>query len=92
MMIPVVPASLNLAWFLVFALKYSGLIVALSGVVVFGWYFVSGNAQAVLSGSEEVPRTSWRGRGPMTGAAIVGAGFILTLLAILLASTLPARL
>jgi hypothetical protein len=84
-------ASLDMAWRLVSALKFGGLIAIFSGIAVFGWYFVGDNAQAARGDSKAVPRSAWRGRGPVRGATIVAAGFVLTGLAIALASTLPGR-
>jgi hypothetical protein len=83
---------LNFAWTFVGVLKFGGLVVALIGVAVFGWYFVRGNAQAARDDSNKVPSSSWRGPGPIFGAKILGFGIALQLLSVLLAVALPGRL
>jgi hypothetical protein len=83
---------LNLAWMFVGVLKFGGLAVALSGVAVFGWYFVRGNAQAARDNADKVPSSSWRGPGPIFGAKILGTGIALQVMSALLAAALPGRL
>ncbi len=80
---------LDVAWPLVGLLKYTGLAAALIGIVIFGWFFVRGNAQ---SESGDVPSSSWRGPGPMLGAKILMVGTLLEIASIGLAVLLPGRL
>ncbi len=62
---------LHLAWMLALALRYGGIIVLFSGVALFGVYFIAGNARAT---DGAIPRSSWRGKGPVKGMKIVGLG------------------
>jgi hypothetical protein len=77
------------AWLLVKLFNYGGLVVALVGVVVFGWYFVGINARAGKGESEEVPRSSWRGKGARRGYWLFGVGIAMQIVSMLLTAVLP---
>ena len=67
---------LSAAWFLVQFLKYIGLAIALLGVVIFGWYFVSINACAARSSRNDVSPEAWRDPGAIRGAKLLGIGIV----------------
>jgi hypothetical protein len=77
---------LHLAWILMISLRYGGVVVVFAGVGVFGVYFIAGNAR-VSDGI--VPRSSWRGAGPVKGIKIVALGIAMLLAAYVLSLFLP---
>jgi hypothetical protein len=82
---------LSAAWLFWKILSVGSLVVALSGVAVFGWHFVRINAQAGRKDAGEIPRESWRGKGAMLGLKILGLGVILWAGAIALGAVLPSQ-
>jgi hypothetical protein len=80
---------INTAWILVKLFSYGGLAVMLIGVAVFGWYFVRINAKAGKGDSQDVPRSSWRGKGARRGYWIFGAGIAMQIAAMILSAILP---
>ncbi|HEY4275382.1 MAG TPA: hypothetical protein VGM68_07865 [Rhizomicrobium sp.] len=83
---------LSLAWMVVALLRYSSLIAALAGVVVFGKNFIGLNARAAQADSAEIPVESWRGPGAVMGAKLLGLGVLLLVASLLLSAMLPPRL
>jgi len=83
---------LDIAWFLVSLIRYGSLVAALLGVVVFGRHFVGINARAAQIGRADIPDESWRGAGAINGFKLVGLGFALLMVSLLLSALLPPRL
>ena len=79
----------HLTWILVTILRFCGLPVTLLGIVIFGVYFVGGNARAARSGDGAIPASSWQSAGPRTGMRIFALGVSLLLCASILAMFLP---
>ena len=79
----------HLIWIMVTVLRVSGLPVMLVGVVVFGVYFVGGNARAARSGDGAIPASSWQGPGPKVGIGIFALGASMLFCAFFLAMLLP---
>jgi hypothetical protein len=77
---------LHLTWILLISLRYAGVVVVFAGVGLFGVYFIAGNAR-VPDGT--VPRSSWRGVGPVTGIKIVALGIAMLLGAYVLSLFMP---
>lgn len=69
---------IHLTWILIMALRYAGIVVVYGGVVLFGVYFIGGNAR---SKNNAVPRSAWLGAGPRKGMKIVGLGLLMMLCA-----------
>jgi hypothetical protein len=82
---------LDAAWLLPSILKYAGIIVALGGVAIFGWYFVRANARAAREEDAEGGSVAWGGAGAKTGIKVLGLGMALQIAAFLLAVVLPGR-
>ncbi|HEX4272750.1 MAG TPA: hypothetical protein VHZ32_15250 [Rhizomicrobium sp.] len=82
---------LNAAWGLVTVFKYASVIAALTGVGIFGFYFVRENARSAREGANAIPASAWRGTGPQLGVRLVLAGIVLQLLSIIIAVTVPGR-
>ena len=82
---------LDAAWLLSAILKYGGIVVALGGVAIFGWYFVRANAREARKENEEEASVSWGGAGGRSGLKVLGLGILLQLAAFLLAAVLPGR-
>jgi hypothetical protein len=81
---------INTAWILVKFFSYGGLVVALVGVAIFGWYFVGINARAAKIREEgEIPQSSWRGKGARRGYLLIAIGIGLQILSMILAAILP---
>ena len=83
--------TLDSAWTLDGILKYGGLIIALAGVAIFGWYFVRINARAALAERSDIPAQSWRGRGALLGAKILALGIVVQVASFILGAMLPGR-
>ena len=79
----------HLTWILVTVLRFCGLPLTLLGIVIFGVYFVGGNARAARSGDGAIPPSSWQSAGPRTGMRIFALGVSLLLCASILAMFLP---
>ena len=77
---------IHLAWLLVVGLRYAGIAVIYGGVVLFGVYFIGGNAR---SRDNAVPLSAWLGRGPRKGMKIVFVGAAMLLCAWLIQLFLP---
>jgi hypothetical protein len=77
---------LHLTWILMISLRYAGVVVVFAGVGLFGVYFIAGNAR-VPDGA--VPRSSWRGAGPVKGIKIVALGIVMLLGAYFLSLFMP---
>ncbi len=82
---------LDAAWGLVTAFKYASIVAALTGVGIFGFYFVRENGRSAREGGQTIPDSAWRGRGPRLGVRLLVAGVVLQLLSILIAVTVPGR-
>jgi hypothetical protein len=80
---------IDTAWVLVKLFNYGGLLFALLGVAVFGWYFVRINARAGKGDSEEIPRSSWRGKGARRGYWLFGIGIGMQIVSMILSAILP---
>jgi len=79
------------AWIVIKILSYGGLVVALAGVAVFGWYFVSINARAGRGENTEIPRESWRGKGATLGFKILVSGALMQVASFIFSALLPHR-
>ncbi len=82
---------LSAAWHVQKFFSLGGLALALAGVAIFGWHFVRLNALAAQGDSGEIPPESWRGPGAKFGLQIFSAGVGIAVVAVILASMLPAR-
>jgi hypothetical protein len=82
--------TLDAAWMLTKAFSYSGLVVALSGVAIFGWYFVRINAVAARGDTNEIPTESWRGHGAKRGMLVLAVGAGMQLASFIMAASLPS--
>jgi hypothetical protein len=82
---------LDAAWLVVAVFKYGSIIVALTGVAIFGFYFVRDNARAARRGENAVPAAAWRGDGPRLGAWLLVTGVVLQLISIVIAAAVPGR-
>jgi len=82
---------LDAAWHVQKVLSLAGLAFALMGVSIFGWHFVSLNAQAARSDSGSIPEDSWRGPGAKLGLRIFAGGVILAIASMALSAMLPGR-
>ncbi len=69
----------------------AGLAFALAGLSIFGWYFVSLNAQAAREDSGAIPPESWRGPGARLGSWVFAAGVALAIASVALSGMLPGR-
>lgn len=69
-------------------MSVGGLVTALSGVAVFGWFFIRGNMLAAETGNGEIPPASWRGAGPRTGLILFAAGVGVAVASVILAALL----
>jgi len=78
-------------WLLQKALSYGGLVMALAGVAIFGWYFIRLNAVAAKSDAAEIPAESWRGPGAQFGLIVFAAGMGLAMASIILTSAPDGR-
>lgn len=65
---------IHLAWILIIACRYAGIIAVYAGVALFGFYFIGGNAR---SKNNAVPASSWLGAGPKIGMKIAGVGLLM---------------
>jgi hypothetical protein len=83
-----VSTLLAAAWILQKILSVGGLLIALSGVATFGWFFVRSNAVAAQGESGAIPPESWRGTGPRYGLYLFAAGVGLAIASMLLAALL----
>jgi len=83
---------LDAAWLLQKTLSLGGLVLALAGVAIFGWYFVRLNALAAHGDSGKVPPEAWRGPGARFGYSIFAAGVVMAVASMILGGTLPGRL
>lgn len=52
-------------------LRFAGVFVIFAGVVLFGAYFIRGNARST---DGKIPRSAWLGPGPLKGMRFVGVG------------------
>jgi hypothetical protein len=77
---------IHLAWILIIACRYAGIIAIYAGVALFGVYFISGNAR---SRNNAVPLSAWLGVGPRKGMKIAAIGAALLLFAWALQLFLP---
>jgi hypothetical protein len=82
---------LDAAWMLAKALSFAGLVIALSGVGVFGWHFVRANAAAAKVEGQENQAVAWGGQGARTGLMILAGGVAMAFLAVVLRLVLPGR-
>ena len=82
---------LDAGWILVKTLSWGSLTAILTGVAVFGWYFVRINASAARRDSNDIPPESWRGPGAIMGLCILAGGAGLQVAAIVIAALLPGR-
>ena len=83
--------ALDVAWYAQKVLSWAGLMLALTGVAVFGWHFVSLNAHAARSDSGAIPPASWRGPVAKRGSLIFAGGIALAIASVILSAMLPGR-
>lgn len=67
-------------------LRFGGLFVVFSGVVVFGMFFIGGNARAI---NGQIPASAWKGAGPKKGMQIIALGTLMLLGAFLIGYWMP---
>jgi hypothetical protein len=79
----------HLIWILVTVLRFGGLSLIVVGTVVFGVYFVGGNARAARAGDGAIPASCWQGAGPRIGIGILALGASMLFCAYVLAMYLP---
>ena len=77
---------LHLAWITMTVLRFAGVFVIFAGVMLFGVYFIGGNAR---SPSGRVPVSSWLGAGPRKGIRIFAAGVLMLLGAFVIGLLMP---
>jgi hypothetical protein len=82
---------LNLVWALSAILKYGGFAVAVTGVGIFGFFFIRENARSAHGRGNTIPPDAWRGAGPKFGIMVLASGLLLQLVAFLIAVLLPGR-
>lgn len=87
----VVPEILDGAWRLLEVLKFGGVTVAVAGVGVFGWNFVTLNARAAKGETSAVPSDSWRGKPARLGFVIFATGVAMQMFGYALGVFLPFR-
>lgn len=78
--------ALHIAWMSMTLLRVLGVIIVFAGVVLFGVYFIGGNAR---SRNGRVPTSSWRGRGPRKAMRIIALGALTLLAAFIISSFMP---
>ena len=77
---------LHLAWMSMTVLRVVGVITVFAGVVLFGAFFIGGNARST---NGRVPASSWKGRGPKKAMRIVAVGALTLLAAFIISSFMP---
>jgi hypothetical protein len=77
---------LHLAWTVMTALRFAGVIVVFAGVGLFGVYFIGGNGR---SRNGAVPQSSWLGAGPRKGMRISGLGLLMLAAAFVISLVMP---
>lgn len=77
---------LHLAWTVMTALRFAGVIVVFAGVGLFGVYFIGGNGR---SRNGAVPRSSWLGAGPRKGMRISALGLLMLAAAFVISLVMP---
>lgn len=82
---------LDILWTLSAFFKYGGLLLALAGVAIFGWYFVRANARAALQDTGE-NTVAWGGPRAVTGLKVLAAGMVVQVLAFGISAFLPGRM
>jgi hypothetical protein len=79
------------AWAISRVLSVAALLLAVAGVIIFGWNFVKLSARAGQRESRDIPSQAWAGRQAKIAYWIVGSGAVLLLTAIILANILPTQ-
>lgn len=67
-------------------LRFAGIITLFAGVVLFGIFFIGGNARAK---DGLVPKSSWNGPGPKKGMKIAAIGALMLVVAFVVKSLMP---
>ena len=70
-------------------LKFAGAAIAVTGVGIFGFYFIRDNGRSARRGENSVPAKAWRGAGPRKAAQIFAAGIFALTLSVLVSLILP---
>jgi hypothetical protein len=70
-------------------LKFAGAALAVTGVGIFGFYFIRDNGRSARRGENSVPAKAWRGAGPRKAARIFAAGVFALTLSVLVSLILP---
>jgi len=71
-------------------LKFTGAIIAMAAVGIFGFYFIRDNGRSARRGESSVPAKAWRGPGPRKAARIFAVGVSALMLSVLVSLILPA--
>ena len=78
--------ALHLAWMVMTVLRFAGIITVFAGVMLFGIFFIGGNAR-VKDG--RIPAASWKAPGPRKGMKIAALGALMLLAAFTISSLMP---
>lgn len=78
--------AIHLAWMLTTVLRFGGIITLFAGVMLFGIFFIGGNAR-VKDG--HIPASSWQAAGPKKGMKIAALGALMLLAAFAINSLMP---
>lgn len=70
-------------------LKFAGAAIAVTGVGIFGFYFIRDNGRSARRGESSVPAKAWRGPGPRKAVRIFAAGVFALILSVLVSLILP---
>jgi hypothetical protein len=70
-------------------LKFAGAAIAVTGVGIFGFYFIRDNGRSARRGESSVPAKAWRGPGPRKAARIFAVGISALTLSVLVSLILP---
>lgn len=70
--------------------KFAGAGIALTGLGIFGFYFIRENGRSARKGMNSVPTTAWRGKGPIKGLRYMAYGAILISISIAVSFLLPS--
>jgi hypothetical protein len=76
----------HLAWILITVLRFAGIIIVFAGVLLFGVFFIGGNAR---SKDGRVAASSWKGSGPKKGMRIIALGAVMLLAAFVVSLSMP---